>query len=156
MIEITEALPADATAISRVLIASITELCAADHGGNPALIAGWTANKTPGNIGRWIAGPEVVLVVARRHGLTAGVGGWTAGGEIALNYVAPEFRGQGVSTAMLVEIERQMRSAGMAEGRLTSTMTALAFYRARGWIDDGPREIDFGMPGQPMRKSLIG
>ena len=39
--------PDDVLAMSRVLTASIIELCAADHGNDPAAIAAWTRNKTP-------------------------------------------------------------------------------------------------------------
>ena len=38
---------ADVPEMSRVLIASITELCAADHGNRADRLASWTANKTP-------------------------------------------------------------------------------------------------------------
>ncbi|WP_209598117.1 hypothetical protein [Ruegeria sp. HKCCSP351] len=40
--------------ISRVLIRSITQLCGADHQGDPQAIAQWTDNKDPATIRGWI------------------------------------------------------------------------------------------------------
>ena len=46
MIAIRPAAIADVPAMSRVMIASITDLASADHRNDPALVARWTANKT--------------------------------------------------------------------------------------------------------------
>ena len=47
MVSIREADVTDAGACSKVLCASIIELCTADHNDDEAVIAKWTANKTP-------------------------------------------------------------------------------------------------------------
>ena len=64
-----------------------------------------------------------------------GVGGLNASGEITLNYIDPAARFQGVSSAMLDWLERHLRTAGRSECRLTSTVTAHAFYLSRGYAD---------------------
>ena len=49
-ITVRRATGADIPAMSRVLIASITELCAADHGNDPKKLAAWLRNKTPDGV----------------------------------------------------------------------------------------------------------
>lgn len=87
---IREAQREDASAMSAVLIASITELCHADHGDDREKIADWTANKTPAGILDMLAREDLFVVVVERDGQVVAVGATTASGEVALNYVAPE------------------------------------------------------------------
>ena len=148
------AMPGDAKAISAMLIASITDLCVRDHGGSPDKIAAWTANKSPDHIAGWIAARQTVLLVAHRGNAVAGAAAFFPDGRIVLNYVAPSHRFQGVSSALLAEMEQRLHAAGIALGRLVSTQTAERFYRARGWQPDGPPEISFGSASQPMIKAL--
>ncbi len=101
---VREAEPSDAAAMSRVLIASITELCVADHGGDAAVIARWIANKSPEGIARWFATPANQMFVAVDDDAVLAVGG-LRGDEIQLNYVAPWARFRGVSKAMLSHLE---------------------------------------------------
>lgn len=145
----------DAEAMSRVLIASIRELCAPDHGGDPELIAGWIRNKSLEGIGAMLANPELTLLVAQIGGTVVGVGAVAGGNEVALNYADPGHVRLGVGRAMLAAMEAEIVSRGFAAGRLTSTRTALDFYRANGWIEDGPPETHWGMSGYPMRKRLV-
>lgn len=144
----------DAPAMSRVLIASIRDLCGADHGDDPQIIARWTANKTPESLSRWIEHKETWLLLAERDGDLAGVGGATEAGVVILNYVSPDHRRTGVSRTMLTGLETILRDRGVVEGRLESTLTAHPFYRAMGWRDAGEAISRFGMPGQPMVKRL--
>jgi GNAT superfamily N-acetyltransferase len=130
---IRDAFPSDAEAMSQVLVASITELCAEDHRGRPEALAEWTANKTPESIRGWFDRPENRLLVAEEDGAILAVGGFSSEGEITLNYVAPSARFRGVSRAMLAAIEDAMRARGIAEARLDSTKTARRFYLAAGW-----------------------
>lgn len=144
----------DVAAMSRVLIASITELCASDHGGDPDIIAGWTRNKSVAGVGGMLANPDVTLLVAQIGQEIVGVGAVAGGNEIALNYVDPGCVRRSVGRAMLAAMEAEIVARGFAVGRLTSTRTALEFYRANGWIEDGAPETDWGMWGYPMRKQL--
>ena len=154
MITVRKAEPADVPAMSRVLIASITDLCHADHRGDPAIIAGWTRNKTPDSVARWVANPDLLVLVAVLDGEIAAVGMLNGPDEIGLNYVAPDSRFRGVSKALVLALEAAMRDRGTTTGRLTSTQTAHAFYRAMGWQDSGPPETGHNVPGFPMRKVL--
>lgn len=155
MIEIRRASPADVPAMSRVLIASITELCHADHRGDAAIIAGWTRNKVPESIARWVEHPDLTMLVATADGEVAAVGSLNGPDEIGLNYVSPAFRFRGVSSALLTALEEAMQERGAAIGHLTSTQTAHGFYRARGWEDAGAPVLGHNVPGYPMRKAFI-
>ncbi len=148
------ATPADAEAMSRVLVASITELCQRDHGGDPEKIAGWTANKTPDTVRTWFDNPSAHLCVVERHRAVVAVGSFTDAGEVLLNYVAPEARFSGVSKALLAHMENEMRRLGLAEARLESTRTAHDFYLAAGWRDRGTSGTCFGVSCLSMAKTL--
>jgi len=145
---------ADAKAASTTLVASIGELCAADHRNDPDVIRAWTANKTPNAIRRWIGNPRTVLVLADIEGACAGVGGLSTDGEMLLNYVHPDHRFRGVSRAILCDLERRLAGFGHAEARLTGTATALPFYRSAGWRETGALESGFGIDGFVMAKAL--
>lgn len=151
---IREAKLSDATAMSCVLIASITELCGADHGGDPDFIARWTANKTPESVEAWIENPANHNFVADEADEIISVGAFRDD-EVQINYVAPKARFRGASKAMLAHIERAMLGIGVREGTLTSTETALRFYLAAGWNHRGSAEPKFGMSsGHLMTKAL--
>lgn len=143
----------DAAACSAVLCASIRELCTADHHGDEQAIVRWLDNKTPETLRSWIQNPESTIYVAEIDGHIVGVGG-ISGSEIALNYVAPNYRSVGVSTAMLKELERVLLDRGVRNAQLTSTATAHDFYRRAGWSDSGEPVESLGIPGFPMRKTL--
>jgi GNAT superfamily N-acetyltransferase len=140
---IREAKPGDAEAMSTVLIASITELCSADHGDDPAAIAAWTANKSPQQIRRWFDNTHNRMFVAEGDSGILGVGGFNDGGEVILNYVAPSARFRGVTRSMLDHIEAAMKVEGLTDARLDSTATAHRLYLAAGWQDKGagPRKF---------------
>lgn len=134
MLVVRAAEPADASAMSRVLIASITDLCGQDHGNDPQRIAEWTANKSPEGIAQMLMREDFFMMVADLDNAVVAVGATTAEGEIALNYVAPDRRFQGISSALLDHMEADLARRGFAQARLKATRTALPFYRARGWM----------------------
>jgi len=154
VIHVRLATPADVPEMSRVLIASITELCRIDHRGNPEAIATWTANKTQAGVQNMLEAPQTRLLVAERDGAVAAVGAVIGSEEIGLNYVDPAHRFQGVSRALLAGMEDLMRQAGTTEGRLKSTLTAHRFYRGAGWLDAGPVYTGRFIDAIPMRKAL--
>ena len=151
MILVRNARRTDAPAMSAVLIASITQLCAADHRNDPAVLAQWLANKTPDGVRQWFANPGNRLFVAERDGMLAATGAINDKREIILNYVSPEYRFAGVGTALLAAMENAL---GPGAARLTSTATAHRFYLARGWTDAGELERYAGMVAYPMRKMI--
>ncbi|ODT80098.1 MAG: hypothetical protein ABS76_17495 [Pelagibacterium sp. SCN 64-44] len=144
----------DIAAMSRVLIASITGLCAADHDNDPDKLAAWTRNKSADGVAAMLANPDMVLLVAEREGVVIAVGAVTRAGEIALNYVAPEARFSGVSKALLARLEAELLALGFTEGRLEATATARRFYERAGWQADGPQAQGRKVNGYPMRKRL--
>jgi GNAT superfamily N-acetyltransferase len=152
---IRRAVVADADAACRVLRASITELCAADHHNAPEALAAWLANKTPENVASWIADPDNIILVAEDDGTLCAVGGLSCSGEIALNYVAPAARFAGVSKAMIVALEDEARALGLTEVTLDSTLTAVRFYKAAGFVENGAAGVKHGLPNFPMSKRLL-
>ena len=143
----------DVPAMSRVLTASITELCAADHENDPRRIGEWTANKTPEGVADMLARDGLYLFVAEQNGQVAAVGATTANGGIALNYVAPEARFKGLSKALLAAMEADLLSRGCSLGRLEATRTARAFYLSQGWLED-EQTASCSAPCRAMHKRL--
>lgn len=141
----------DVPAMSAVLIASITELCVADHKNNPEALASWLTNKTPEGVAKWFASPTSTLLVAERDGEIAAVGSYSDERKILLNYVSPRHRFAGVSKTMLGAMEERL---GPGEARLDSSATARRFYLDAGWTENGPPEPYQFVPGYPMRKVL--
>jgi GNAT superfamily N-acetyltransferase len=123
----------DAEAGAELLCRSITALCRADHGDDPARIAAWTANKTPDAWRLWCAQPSSVLLVAERAGVILGVAMMAEDGAILLNYVLPEARFAGVSTDLMSALEAEALRRGLVACHLHSTRTGEAFYLARGY-----------------------
>ncbi len=74
-----------------------------------------------------------MVYVAVDDGRIAGVAAMQRTGRILLNYVSPDARFKGVSTALLAELERKARELSLAQCTLESTKTALRFYRAAGY-----------------------
>jgi len=144
----------DAVRLSELLCSSIRELCEADHGNKPDVIAAWTANKTPENLVGWIGNSRLTLILAERNQEPAGLGGICHDGEVLLNYVTPSHRYSGISDAILRRLEDELVRQGIENARLTSTETAHQFYLDRGWRDTGEPERKFGVVGFPMEKTL--
>ncbi|WP_199707820.1 GNAT family N-acetyltransferase [Teichococcus wenyumeiae] len=136
-----------------VIRRSVEELCQADHEGDPAILEHWLANKTPKQVRAWIeAEPAGGFVGVGPAGI-AGVGSLLPSGRIALNYVAPWARRQGVSTGLMRAMEQRAVEAGHTVCTLTSTITAHAFYLTYGYQDTGEPVRSFGgKPAFPMRR----
>jgi GNAT superfamily N-acetyltransferase len=155
-VEIRDAAPENAAAACRVLRESITQLCVADHGNDPAILNAWLANKTPETVAAWINQKESSLLLAVEGDAVLAVGAVTDAGEIRLNYVAPGARFRGVSRALLRALEVRAAEKGNTRCTLTSTETAHRFYRSAGYIDDGAPTGKFGTKaGYPMSKGIV-
>lgn len=150
---IRQAIVFDVFDISRVLIASITDLCSADHGNDPTRLAPWIADKSPQHVREWLSAGGPVLV-AERDGHICAVGLALEDGFISLLYVAPDAQRQGMGCALLTALEHQMLAQGHKEAHLISTSAARDFYLAQGWSCSGPETLCLGLPGYPMRKLL--
>lgn len=146
----------DAEAACRVLRRSITELCTADHRGDPAILDRWLGNKTAEIVRGWIAACGHTVLVAERASEVIGVAGVTDAGQITLNYVGPNARFGGVSTAMLAKMEHLLREVGVQRSQLSSTATARGFYQRRGYVDVGRSVVFDGVIDYHMAKQLQG
>ena len=153
---IRPATEADAEPAALVLRRSITELCIRDHGNDPALLASWLANKTPEKFREWVGKEDSLCLVAEADGgVILGVGLMSKAGEIRLNYVSPDARFQGVSTALIGALEAEAARLGVPRLSLNSTATAHPFYLARGFQDAGqPRTDRLKDNIYPMAKTL--
>ncbi len=140
--------------MSRVLTASIRDLCAADHHDDPATVSRWTANKSEDGVRSMLRNPEATLLVGDRDGEVAAVGCVTTSGEIGLNYVAPRHRFRGASKALLAAMEAELRNRGVIHGHLLSTATAHRFYLDAGWRDTAAPQDHGGVICYPMSKAL--
>jgi hypothetical protein len=72
--EIRDARLEDASSACQVVGRSISELCVADHGNDPAILKQWLNNKTPENLASWITHPDNSVLVAVEHGTILSVG----------------------------------------------------------------------------------
>lgn len=144
----------DAAGAAELLRNSIRELCRADHRDDPAVLAAWLANKTAGNLERWIADLGAIVLVAECDGALVAVGAVRHEGEITLNYVAPAARLRGASKAMVAALEGEARRLGVVRVRLNSTATARRFYCALGYTDTGAPYEAFGLASFPMARDL--
>ena len=144
----------DAAAACETMRRSIAELCIADHRNDPTILERWLSNKTPETFKSWIRPGNSLLVAAENDNILA-VGNVTDAGEITLNYVSPDARFRGVSTALLGALEKRAMERGNRRCTLISTETARRFYLARGYSEDGPADGKFGTTsGYPMSKQL--
>jgi GNAT superfamily N-acetyltransferase len=115
----------------------------------------WLGNKTPEIFRSWIK-PGNSLRVVVENGEILAVGCVTDAGEITLNYVSPDARFRGASTALLANLENRATERGNEVCTLESTETARRFYLARGYSERGPASSKFGTTsGYPMSKRLI-
>jgi GNAT superfamily N-acetyltransferase len=155
-VQIRDARPEDAGQACDVLRRSISQLCVADHGNDPAILDAWLANKTPEIVAAWISQNGNSLLVAVESDAILAVGAVTDGGEITLNYVAPEARFRGVSRALLRALEARAVERDNRRCTLTSTATAHRFYQSAGYSDDGVLAGKFGTNASYPMSKVIG
>ncbi|MDO9060733.1 MAG: GNAT family N-acetyltransferase [Bradyrhizobium sp.] len=154
--EIRDATPDDAVAACDVLRRSICELCIADHGNDPAILASWLRNKTPEIVASWATYPGNSLLVAVDGDAILAVGSVTDAGEITSNYVSPDARFRGVSRALMHALEARAMERGNTTCTLTSTETAHRFYLSCGYVDSGPPVGKFGIRASyPMSRRIV-
>ncbi len=87
------------------------------------------------------------LAVYDFNGSILGVGGVELN-EIRLLYVAPEHRGEGIGKALLDHLASMVPSTPFADIFVYSTPSAVGFYRAHGFRENGEFVFDFG--GEPL------
>lgn len=153
--EIRLATAGDAEPALELIRRSIVELCREDHQGDRLTLEGWLANKTLKNMEAWITRPGSVVVVAEREGRLAGVGAFTAAGDLILLYVSPEDRFQGVSKALLADMEARAKEMRVPRLVLTTSVTAQRFFLDRGYEpEEQAADIFDTDDGYALRKEL--
>jgi GNAT superfamily N-acetyltransferase len=118
------------------------------------VLAAWLETKTPETVERWIANPANRNFVAVAGDEVLAAGCVTVAGEVVLNYVSPDARFRGASRALLAAMEACVRELGLSEVRLSSTATALRFYRDAGYVENGAAGVKHGVPCHPLRKGV--
>jgi GNAT superfamily N-acetyltransferase len=134
---------------------SINQLCSLDHHRDEQTISEWLANKTEANFDAWIKSEQHIALVAERADELVGFALLRRTGILALLYVAPEARFQGISKALLTKLERWALESGVTEISLESSLTALRFYQDCGYLGTGAPVRGFGITnGYPMSKRI--
>jgi GNAT superfamily N-acetyltransferase len=83
------------------------------------------------------------------------VGSVTDMGTINLNYVSPDARFRGIIRVLPGALEARATERGNIHCTLISTETALRFYQANGYVEEGPPVGNFGTSSDyPMSKLL--
>ena len=145
----------DAVAACRLVRSSISILCTADHKNDADTLAKWLENKTEANFIRWINSIQHRAFVAELNGNVVGFALLNLSGVIALLYVDPDFRFNGVSKTMLSAIEAEANELGINELSLDSSSTALRFYSGAGYAKSSEAFKGFGVTVcHPMVKTL--
>jgi len=155
-LEIRIAVPADAEAACTVLRRSIAECCVQDHQGDPTVLDAWLGNKTPAMVLNWFSSPTNFSLVAVSEGVIVGVALLTGAGKLALCYLLPEARGQGVGKALLARMEEQACSWGVKALQLHSTAAGQEFFIRCGYTDAGKVRSPYGVETTFYWKQLDG
>lgn len=122
--------------------ASVQALCAAFY--PPGVIEHWAGKPVPERILRGQTQGDEHFVLTR-HGRLAAFGALNLQKELleAL-FVAPEFAGHGVGRELLEFLLDLARSAGLTRIRVNSSMNAVGFYEANGFVEYGRGDFDLG------------
>jgi putative acetyltransferase len=153
-IQLRQALASDAPAACALLRRAIEHGCAADHGGDPALLASWLGNKTPQNVHTWFASPANYAVVAERGGELAGLALLTQAGKLALCYVQPELAKTGIGRLLVAAVEERARCWDITKIHMHSPASATAFFERLGYVNAGKDRSCFGMEVDFLWKQL--
>lgn len=102
-------------------------------------------------------GPVVGVVRFSRQESSVPAG--SAPGDVDSLYVSPHSQGQGLGTVLLDAAVAGLAASGAEAARLwvfESNRPSLAFYRSRGWSDDGRRRTEeaFGVPELGLSRAV--
>lgn len=93
-----------------------------------------------------VLGTGRLLPVQREHGVPVG--------HIGRMAVRREARRSGVGGAILRALIEAARNRGDAQVALSAQTHALGFYRAHGFVAEGPEYMEAGIPHQAMRRAV--
>jgi N-acetylglutamate synthase-like GNAT family acetyltransferase len=153
-IQLRQARPDDASAACTLLRQAIEQGCAADHGGDPALLAAWLGNKTPQNVAAWFASPTNYAVLAERGGELAGLALLNQAGKLALCYVLPALAREGVGRALVGAVEERARCWSIRKVHMHCPASASGFFERLGYLNAGKDRACFGLEADLMWKQL--
>jgi len=141
---VRRAVAADSPAIFDVHVGAITRICAADY--TPEEIEGWLVNKKPdGYVSAIEANDFFVATAADR---VVGFSEFEAqSAEIRAVYVHPDFVRRGLGALLLRTAEDAARARGVTRVHLRSTLNAVAFYQARGYVVEAPGSLQLSNGG---------
>lgn len=80
----------------------------------------------------------------------------TPGHAIGRMAVLRPWRGRGVGEALMAEVLRRARERRVPEVHLHAQVDAISFYTRFGFVPEGPRFEEAGIPHQSMRRRLGG
>ena len=98
--------------------------------------------------------PQSLHALAYEDGAPVGTGRLLPDGHIGRMAVLKEFRNRGVGAAMLKRLIDAARERGDREVALSAQVHAVRFYRAHGFVEEGPQYEDAGIRHQAMRLAL--
>lgn len=87
-------------------------------------------------------------------GRPIGTGRLLPDGHIGRMAVLPDWRGRGVGRALLDRLMELAAQAGQAELALHAQTHACGFYRAAGFVEEGPEFMEAGIPHRLMTRRL--
>ena len=85
-------------------------------------------------------------------GRVLGTGRLLPDGHIGRMAVSRDARGRGVGGAILEALVDAARARGDREVVLNAQVQAMGFYRAHGFVEEGPEFDDAGIPHRAMRR----
>ncbi|MFW5939913.1 MAG: GNAT family N-acetyltransferase [Halolamina sp.] len=154
MVDVREATRADRTAIREVHVASVRGLAPEAYSG--AVVDAWVGDENRDPRQYRVEGEDVVFLVAVDDGEVVGFGESTTNqdatatydidtdAEVRAVYVAPDYAGEGVGTALLDELEARGQNRGVSTIALTASLNAVGFYESHDYERVETTEHEFG------------
>lgn len=75
--------------------------------------------------------------------------------HVSMLFVKGEYQGQGVGSMLLAQAEQLGRQHGAQRLTVNAAPSAVGFYANRGFVPQGPEQVQEGMRFTPMVKELI-
>lgn len=95
-----------------------------------------------------------IHAVAFEEGEPVGTGRLLPDGHIGRMAVLKAWRGRGIGGQILHRLMDQARARGEREVVLSAQVDACAFYRAHGFMEEGPQYLEAGIRHRDMRRQL--
>ena len=168
MVEVRNARRSDRQAIRDLHVESVRELAPAAY--REAVVDAWVGDEERDPANYEVTADESAFFVADVEGDVVGFGeivsregatsayDMAADAEVRAVYVAPDWAGDGIGSALLAELESWGRERDLKTVVLTASLNAVDFYEARGYEQVRERTHTFGGevegPVVVMRKSL--